>query len=148
MANWGNMAQIVSTASATLMGLLFVAIQLNRDWIIKYPSIRGRATETLLVFALALIVSILLAIPGQSVRQLGVELLVMGIIYGFAVLAINTNRKQGDSIASLDRRLRHTPAVSSAVLTLISGSMLAAGLASGLYWLLATMILALVGGIT
>jgi hypothetical protein len=130
------------------MGLLFVAIQLNREWIVKNPALRGRAVETLLIFALPLFASILLAIPHQPVRLLGVELVLLGSIHGLAVIAANSKRKEGGPLTSLDRRLSHTtPALLTTVLTLVSGAMLAAGRANGLYWLLATMILALTGGV-
>jgi hypothetical protein len=130
------------------MGLLFVAIQLNREWIVKYPTLRGRAIETLLIFGLPLIASILLAIPGQSVRLLGVEVVILGAIHGLGVLAANSKRKEGGPITLLDRRLSHTtPALLTTLLTLFSGATLAAGRVSGLYWLVATMIVALAGGV-
>jgi hypothetical protein len=148
VSDWSIVIQIVGAASATLMGLLFVAIQLNREWIVKYPTLRGRAIETLLILGLPLVASILLAIPGQSVRSLGAELVILGIIHGLGVIAANSKRKEGAPVTPLDRRLSHaTPALLTTVFTLVSGAMLAAGRASGLYWLVATMILALVGGV-
>ena len=130
------------------MGLLFVAIQVNREWIVKYPALRGRAMETLLIFALALIVSMLLAIPGQPVRLLGVEILAVGSIYGLGVIAANRKTKEGSPNARLNRLLSYTtPALLSAVLTLFSGAMLIAGQVSALYWLTAAMIFALSGGV-
>jgi hypothetical protein len=130
------------------MGLLFVAIQVNREWIVKYPALRGRAMETLLIFALALIASMLLAIPGQPVRLLGAEILILGGIYGLGVIAANRKTKEGGPNARLNRLLSYTtPALLSAVLTLVSGAILIAGQVSGLYWLVAAMILALSGGV-
>jgi hypothetical protein len=131
------------------MGLLFVAIQMNRDWLVKYPELRGRAIETLLIFGLALSASILVAIPGQAVRLLGSELVTLGVVHGLGVIAANSKRKRGGPITPLDRRLSHaTPALLTTVLTLVSGTMLAVGSASGMYWLVATMTLALAGVLT
>jgi cation transport ATPase len=130
------------------MGLLFVAIQVNRDWILKYPTLRGRAAESLLIFVLALIVSMLFAIPGQPVRVLGIEIVVVGAIYGVCVIAAGSKTKEGGPNTRLDRLLSYTtPALLSAVLTLVSGVLLVLGHMSGLYWLTAAMILALTGGI-
>jgi Ca2+/Na+ antiporter len=79
---------------------------------------------------------------------LGAELVTLGIIHGLAVLAVNSKMQEGAPITPLDRRLsRATPALLTTVLTLVSGALLAAGHMSGLYWLVATMILALVGGV-
>lgn len=130
------------------MGLLFVAIQVNRDWIVKYPTLRGRAAESLLIFALAFIASMLSAIPGQPLQLLGVEIVILGAIYGIGLIAANSKTKEGSPNARLDRLLSFTtPALSSAVLTLVSGAILITGNASGLYWLTAAMILALSGGV-
>jgi hypothetical protein len=104
--------------------------------------------ESLLIFALALIASMLVAIPGQSVRLLGAEILVLGGIYGVGVIAANSKTKEASPNARLNRLLSYTtPALLSAVLTLVSGALLIAGQVSGLYWLVAAMILALSGGV-
>jgi hypothetical protein len=146
LADWSGVAQIAAGASATLLGLLFVAIQLNRDWIVKQAALRGRTLKTLLIFMLPLIAAILLAVPRQSVRILGAELVVLGILYWLGLFAVSRTKKASTPFELLLRNIG-PPGLLSALLMLISGGVLLSGRLSGLYWLVAAMIVALVGGV-
>jgi hypothetical protein len=146
--DWTGISQIAAAASATLMGLLFVAMQLNRERIIKYPALHGRAIETLLIFMLPLLASILIAIPGQTARLLGIELVVLAGFNGLALVAAGNVRKQSGPATPLNRLLQYvTPALLTTILTVISGAILISGQMSGLYWLAAMIVLALTGGV-
>jgi len=130
------------------MGLLFVAVQLSRERIIKYPDLRGRAFETLLIFMLPLIVSILIAIPGQTLRLLGIELVALGGFHWLGLIVAQGWRIKSRSVTRLDRLLRYvSPGLTTTLLTLIAGAGLMSGRVSGMYWIAAMMILALIGGV-
>ncbi|HUA08497.1 MAG TPA: hypothetical protein VMA98_04425 [Candidatus Acidoferrales bacterium] len=143
--DWNVVAQIAAGASATLLGLLFVAVQLNREWIVKQAALRGRTIQTLLIFMLPLIASVVLAIPHQSVRVLGGELVVIDCLYGTGLVVVSRMNK---AITPLDR-LRNIgpPGLLTTLVTLISGATLVCGQSSGLYWLVAAIVLALIGGV-
>jgi len=146
--DWNNLGQMAAEASSTLLGLLFVAVSLNRDRIMKYPSLRARAIETLLLFMLPLLASILLAIPGQSMQLLGGEFLLLAALRGVALVFTGRARKKPGRQTRLNRLFGYTsPALITLLLVVICGLTLIAGRVSGLYWLVAAIILALVGGV-
>jgi len=59
-------------ASATLAGLLFVAISINLAKILENPGLPGRAAEALIVLGAVLVVSSLALVP-QPVAAVGIE---------------------------------------------------------------------------
>jgi hypothetical protein len=65
-------------ASAALTGLLFVAISINLQQILKYPQLPGRAAGTLGILVCALVVSGFGLAPGQGNRALGLEIAAAG----------------------------------------------------------------------
>src|SRR5215472_6968534 len=65
-------------ASAALTGLLFVAISINLQQILKYSQLPGRAAGTLGILVCALVVSGFGLAPGQGNRALGLEVLLAG----------------------------------------------------------------------
>jgi hypothetical protein len=70
---WASFATAVATAAATLTGLLFVAVSINLQRILQYPNLPGRAAQTLVMFSLPLVFSILMLVPGQPVAVLAGE---------------------------------------------------------------------------
>jgi modulator of FtsH protease len=64
-------------ATAALAGLLFVAISINLQQILKFPWLPALAGETFLVLAVALVISTLGLVLGQSSRLFGVEIVVI-----------------------------------------------------------------------
>lgn len=74
--SWVSFGQLAGGASAALIGLLFVAVSLNRDRIAHTPMLHASAVQTLVIFMLPLTSSIVLLTPGQPRWVLGTELLV------------------------------------------------------------------------
>ena len=64
----------IGTVAAALTGLLFVAISINLEQILKYPQLPGRAAGTLGILVSALVVSGFALAPGQGSRTLGIEI--------------------------------------------------------------------------
>jgi len=96
---WENFAVISGSAAGALTGLLFVAVSLNRDRIVGHPALRSEAGQTLVLFLLALLLSLLLVIPGTSPRLLGVVLVVVAIASGTILTVLG----RGKGIAVRDR---------------------------------------------
>src|ERR1700691_2621697 len=67
-------------ASAALLGLLFVAISMNLQQILKFPRLPGRAAGTLGILLSTLVVSSFGLAPGQSHRVFGVEIIASAFV--------------------------------------------------------------------
>ncbi|HEX3542323.1 MAG TPA: hypothetical protein VHT75_17960 [Acidimicrobiales bacterium] len=70
------------------MGLLFIALSINRDHIARHPGYRSVARQTGLAFISILVVTALVLIPTQSPRWLGGELVAgdgIGLVWEIAV---------------------------------------------------------------
>ena len=70
MHEWDTFAVIVGGSAGALVGLLFVAISIHAGRIAESADLRGRAAQTLVIFAALLLIALLLAIPEQSQRVL------------------------------------------------------------------------------
>ncbi len=171
---WDNFAVISGSAAGALTGLLFVAVSLNRDRIMSHPALRSEAGQTLVLFLLALLLSLVLVIPGTSARTVGVVLVAIAIGSGTILTLIgrrgrNATRGQvaargrgmaidqggntppdADETGAADRlaRLVNTvnPNLVCMLLITVAGCLLIAR-GNGLYWLAAAEVLALVGGV-
>jgi hypothetical protein len=131
-------------ASAALTGLLFVAISINLQQILKYPNLPGRAAGSLGVLVCALVVACCALAPHQSHVALGTEIAVAGgVVAVQAVWVTLRNRiEDGDTYAWKIERL---------VTLLLPGSLFLAGGLSliaagggGLYWVFAATALAFI----
>ncbi len=147
--DWGNFGQVVGASSGALVGLLFVAVSLNRNRIAQNTLLRASAFQTLVLFMLPLVVSILLLTPGQPHWVLGSELITVAVIDG-VILVIAGRRKQTPSSGEESRLAglldRSSPNLLTTLLILVAGVTLTAGHGGGLYWLVPAVVFALVGG--
>lgn len=146
---WNDFAVIAGGASGALTGLLFVAVSLNRDRLTSHPALRSEAGQTLVLFLLPLIASMVLVIPGAPGWVLGLELVTVAIVGGVAMGLISYG-KHAKGEGPEDRLARLLDSVSLNLLTvllfLVAGAIELAG-ADGLYWLAPALILALVNGV-
>jgi len=77
---WQALYTAVAGATAALTGLLFIALSLNLHTIIKVPTHRARARETLGATLSLLVLSLLMLIPEQDRRILGSELIAGSLV--------------------------------------------------------------------
>ena len=146
---WSDFATIAGSASGALTGLLFVAVSLNRDRVREHPALRSQAGQTLVLFILPLIISVVLVIPGTPNRVLGVELVAIAVVSGGAMGMISHGRHpEGDGPEDSLARLLDSVSVNllTMLLVLVAGCIELAG-DDGLYWLGPAVILALVNGV-
>ncbi len=162
LSGWENFAVISGSAAGALTGLLFVAVSLNRDRIVGNAALRSEAGQTLVLFLLALLLSLLLVIPGTSPRLLGIVLVVVAVVSGAILIIVGRGKDDaargrdakaaGDDAAEApaDRLARLLDRVSPNLVAMLSiavaGSLEIAG-DNGLYWLAAAVVLALGGGV-
>ena len=83
---WHDMFVAMAGAAAALTGLIFVAVSINLEQVLKYPALPPRAVETLSILIGLLVLSVFVLIPGQSLTALGTEILVLGVVMGTALL--------------------------------------------------------------
>ena len=130
-------------AAAALTGLLFVAISINLEQILKYPQLPGRAAGTLGILVSALVVSGFALAPGQGTRVLGTEISVVGAIV--AVQALWAVRGKGTPGEPRSWAIEHLATLLlPSVAFMVGGVSLLAGAGGGLYWVLAGVLLVFV----
>jgi hypothetical protein len=149
--DWVAFATVAGAAAASLTGLLFVAVSIRIDVIGPSPELRNRSAQTLLLFGTVMVISIVLAIPGQAHGPLGAELIALGVMAGAGMLALN-RRAQSGAESPGAHAVGHVldviaPNAVTSVLVLVSGALVAAGVHAGLYVLVVPVIAALVGGV-
>jgi hypothetical protein len=141
---WANFAVLVGGASAALTGLLFVAVSLNLKRIAASPLLREAAAKTLIV----LLTPLLIAIPDQTTRPLGLELVAMGLLTGALSLIVRERRGSEDERARARLYLVIAPNLVTTVLLLAAGLSLVVGGGGGLYWVVPAVLAAFLFGVT
>jgi hypothetical protein len=88
LQSWQIFYATVAAASATLTGLLFVSLSLNRERLkgVQSETVVGMARRTFANFLYVLMVSLVFLVPHQLPISLTVALLVLGITRGAGLL--------------------------------------------------------------
>ncbi len=98
MAPWFNFFQSSASVSATLIGLLVVAISINLTRILAIAHMPNRAASAMTPLAGVLTLGMLGQIPGQSVSEFGGEAVAVGLAMELAagvILARTLPRYRG-----------------------------------------------------
>src|SRR5262249_31289689 len=80
-AAWHDFGVALVSASAALLGLVFVVVSLHLGAVVEDPVVRRRAEIMLGLLATTLAASAALLIPGQSREALGIELMLIALTY-------------------------------------------------------------------
>jgi len=81
MAVWHDFFVLAGTGAATLLGLLFVALSVNKNSIAARPLLRSLARQTFFAFGLVLLVSLLCLSPERALSLHGLGMwLTLGIL--------------------------------------------------------------------
>jgi modulator of FtsH protease len=130
-------------AAAALTGLLFVAISINLEQILKFPQLPGRAAGTLGILVSALIVSGFALAPGQSIRALGIEIAAVGLVA--AAQALMVVRGRGIQGEPKSWAIEHIATLLlPSIAFIIGGVGLLCGAVGAFYWVLAGVLLVFV----
>jgi hypothetical protein len=148
MEGWENFALISGGAAGALIGLLFVAVSIRVDIIAASRDFSGRAGQTLALFTSVLLVAVLLVIPGQSDRELGIELVLTAIVIWAAMILLEREARADATGEGLSELLSHagTNTVTPALI-LVTGGLLVFHAERGLYMLVPSVLGAMVSGI-
>jgi hypothetical protein len=94
-------------------------------------------------------VTVLIAIPGQAYRALGIELVVLAVIAGTGFHVLDRRAKCEQSTQAIGPALEAvTPTTITSALLLAAGIVLVLGVHAGLYVLVGPVFVALAGGLT
>jgi hypothetical protein len=153
LAKWSTFATVAGGAAAGLTGLLFVAVSIRTDVIAKSQELRNRAAQTLALFFTVLVIAILLSIPDQSFRLLGVELIALALITGVGLSVLGRRARgaqdpadaTGHAVASILNAV--APNDTTSILLGIAGLLLVFGVHAGLDVLVLPVLVALAGGV-
>jgi len=142
--SWHDFYLTMGTASASLIGLLFVALSLNLDSIVgdSREDLRAFAEQAFNSFSSVLLIAVFFLIPEQGSAFLGGLYVLLGVIAGYRLLrrapAVWRGRHRDRLGAAVFWRFG-LPA--AAVLGLVAAGLgLIVGQLSALYWLVAVII--------
>jgi modulator of FtsH protease len=146
-SEWSDLFVATTGASAALAGLVFVAVSINIERILKYAGLPERALETVLLLLGVLLVSVVGLIPGQSHVALGAELLAVSLVLGTVVGRLPTIH---DTTVQEPRAWlwgRWSVRVAGTVPLIVGGVSILAASGGGLYWVVAGIVFAVAGAI-
>jgi hypothetical protein len=146
-AQWSDLFIATAGASAALAGLVFVAVSINLDRILRLAGVPERALETVLLLLAVLLVSVVGLVPGQSHVALGLELIVISLLIGLVIVSLPMIY---DSAADEPRGWiwgRWSIRVAGTVPLIVGGASVLAESGGGLYWIVAGIVFAIVGAI-
>jgi len=146
-SEWSDLFVATAGASAALAGLVFVAVSINIERILKFQGLPERALETVLLLLGVLLVSVVALIPGQSEAALGVELLALSLVLGGVIARLPTSHPAGGREPRAWLWGRWSVRVAGTLPFLIGGVSVLAGSGGGLYWVAAGIVFAIAGAV-
>ena len=146
--HWSSFFQSAASASATLAGMVVVAISINLSRILEIPGLSSRAAEALLPLAGVAVIALLGLTPDQPIRLFGWETLAVGALIWTSTTVIH---RRSLRVHRADPRtlrwprillanIQSLPFVAAGVILIQEGT-------HGLYWIVPGVILCLIGGI-
>ena len=146
-SEWSDLFVATAGASAALAGLVFVAVSINIERILKFEGLPERALETLLLLLGVLLVSLVGLIPGQSHAALGAELLFVALAIGVVVWRLPTKSSDPSGDVRSRVRARWALRVTALVPLLVGGAGVLLEAGGGLYWIAAGIVFAFVAAV-
>ena len=138
-------AVALAGVAAVLAGLVFVALSVNLERILRVPGLPARAGETLIVLIGAVVQCALLLIPGLNHVALGVSLLVVGVLEWAIVTAVSVTGARQQTAEPRSWNLARVIYVQIATIPVAVAGLLVLINASGaLYWLAGAVLWAVV----
>jgi hypothetical protein len=140
VAQWHEFAAATAGASATLTGLLFVAISINLDRILEVDRLPRRAAGTMSVLLAMLVAAMFLLAPGQRDAAVGVEIAATGLALGViaAIVTVRTERTAGEPLVWTLGPI--VTLMTPAIALMVAGLSTALKGGGGLYWFLAAAV--------
>jgi hypothetical protein len=132
-SEWTDFFVASAGASAALTGLVFVAVSINIERILRLAGVPERALVTLLLLLGVLVVSLVALVPELSRTALGLLLLGQALVWTVAIAALGYQ-----SMTGLNRRAwlasRSVPLALGTLPFVVGALSLLAESGGGLYW--------------
>ena len=145
---WGAPFTAVAGAAAALTGLLFVALSINLERVIKGAGLIDRAVEVLVLLVAVLITAVLMLMPAQGPASAALEILTLALttIAWLVFLHVRAPRRTL-GVTRANFIMRVTGDHLGPLLLVVGGISLWTGTGGGLYWLVPGLIAAMVAAI-
>jgi modulator of FtsH protease len=143
---WHDLFVASAGAAAALAGLVFVAVSINIENILKYAWLPARAFRTVAMLIVVVIVAIFGLVP-QSTDALGIELLVLGLLSCALLVRLWARHRPDRTVTKRGSFGEVLPDVLGTAPFVVAGVSVLAGTGGGLYWALAGVVLATVGAV-
>jgi hypothetical protein len=144
---WTDLFVASAGASAALAGLVFVAVSINVDRILKLEGVPERARVTVTLLASVVVVSIISLIPGQDRVALGAELLGLGLLFTVGIGRLTQQSLPRGPAPPSWTVSRLLVSASGTLPFIVAGASLLAETGGGLYWVAAGIVFAIAGGV-
>jgi len=140
LGRWAELFTVTATVAATLLGLLFVVLTLDRDQLTSDPVRSAWARECFGGLVALLVIGLSGLVPESNPKQFGIALIALGAI--LAAIGVSLQIRTLHRLP-LERRptwlLRVGVLNAAALTTIVAGATLLAQSGGGLYWILATV---------
>lgn len=147
-ARWTNFFAAETSASAALTGLVFVAISINLQQIVKNPLLTARSLKALVTLTAILLISSLCLVPGQSLHALATELAIIGLLFWISAAVLQHRSIHNNSYIGRKTRIFHMVlAHASALPMILAARSLLVARGFGLYWLVAGTLISFVSAL-
>jgi hypothetical protein len=147
VSGWGDFAVVIGASTASLLGLLFVAVSFRGETIAGSAELRNRSAQTLSLLLTGLLVAALLVVPDQQKWVLGTEYLALALVATYMSYVLD-QRAGGRGGSAIGRRLASiNPTWITCSLLALAALFLLLGHGDGLYVLVPALFAVLVGGV-
>ena len=145
--HWTNFAVALAGVAAVLAGLVFVALSVNLERILRVAGLPGRAGETVIVLIGAVVQCAFLLIPGLDHVALGVSLLVVGVLEWAIITAVTVAGVRQQTAQPRSWNLTRLVAGQIATVpVVVAGVLLIINVSGSLYWLAGAVLWAVTAG--
>lgn len=122
---WHDFYLLSGTASVTLAGLLFVSLSFNLDHLLHDSRVHllRFARNTMLVYVLILILSLLMLVPHMPAAGIALQIFVLGLVLGgWSLFSLVGWVRRDDTVFSRRYRVRRSLAPIAASLLMLSAA--------------------------
>jgi hypothetical protein len=140
--SWASFFITEAGVSSGFAGLLFVAISINLKKILKFKNLPTRAIEAFSTLLCILVVSTFGLVPGQTIRQFGIEVTCTGL-FAWIIQSVALYKTRGSGYETPIRIfLNQCPPIPFC----IAGILLTLGWDKGMYWVVPGTLLSIASG--